>query len=126
MKKLKLFSWLAQIVVAVILIQSLYFKFTGQPISKELFSMLGVEPWGRILTGVLELVAGILILIPATIIYGAILSLIIISGAIVSHLFVIGISFGGDSSLFLLAVLVFVLSVFVIFAQRKIAEADSR
>ena len=57
--------------------------------------MLGVEPWGRILTGILELIAGISLLLPWTALWGAILAALIMIGAISSHLFVIG--FSGDN-----------------------------
>lgn len=117
--KLKTFSWIAQVVAAVIMLQSLFFKFTGQPVSVELFSILGVEPWGRILTGVLELAASIMLVVPALIVYGAVLTLIIMFGAIMSHLLFIGIDFGGDISLFFLAILTFVLAGFVLWARTR-------
>ena len=83
--------WVLRLLAAGILLQTLYFKFTGQPESVELFTKLGVEPWGRIGTGVIELVASILILIPATTIIGAALAACVMVGALVSHLTVIGI-----------------------------------
>lgn len=102
-------SWLPRIVAAVILLQTLYFKFTGHPESVALFTKLGVEPWGRIGTGVIELVAGILLLLPATVFIGAFLGIGLMSGAILSHLTVIGISSGDDGGqLFIMAILVWV------------------
>src|SRR4030095_9528440 len=77
-------SWILQIIVAVILFQTLFFKFTGAEESKYIFSTLGLEPWGRIGSGVVELVAVILLLIPRTVPYGAILALGTITGAIMS------------------------------------------
>ena len=59
-------SWLFRIAAAIILLQTLYFKFTAHPESVELFTKLGVEPWGRIGTGIIELITGLLLLIPAT------------------------------------------------------------
>lgn len=106
---MKIASWLLRIVAAVILLQTLYFKFTAQPESVELFTKLGVEPWGRISTGVIELIAGILLLVPATIFMGAVLSIGLMSGAIVSHLTVIGIQSKGDGGqLFMLAIIVWI------------------
>ena len=67
-------SWICRIVAAVILLQTLYFKFTAHPESVAIFSSLGVEPWGRIGTGIIELIAGILLLLPAFAFIGAILS----------------------------------------------------
>jgi hypothetical protein len=90
-------------------LQTLYFKFTAHPQSVELFTKLGVEPWGRIGTGVMELITGILLLIPATAFIGCFLGLGIMSGAILSHLLVLGIeSFGDGGTLFTLAIITFV------------------
>ena len=115
-------SWAARIIVAIILLQTLFFKFTGAPESIYIFEKMGMEPWGRIGSGIVELIAGILILIPNTKIYGAILSLGVISGAIVSHLTTLGIVVQNDGgTLFGLAVLVFVLSLgLVIYHKREI------
>lgn len=103
----KIISWILQIAAAIILLQTLYFKFTAQPESVELFSKLGAEPWGRIGTGVLELIAGILLLIPATVFIGSVIGVGLMAGAILSHLTVIGIESKGDGGqLFMLAILV--------------------
>lgn len=116
----RIIDWLFRIAIAVILLQTLYFKFTGHPESVALFSKLGVEPWGRIGTGVIELIAGLLILVPATALIGAGLSLGLMAGAIASHLFVIGIESDNDGGeLFMLAIIVFALSIVVIAIRRK-------
>ncbi len=108
MKKQNILSHSLSILVAIILLQTLYFKFTGAPESVFLFTQLGIEPWGRIGTGVFELIASLLILIPSTRIYGAILGAGLMTGAIASHLFVIGITSAGDGGLlFVLACVVF-------------------
>lgn len=96
MKLRNIIEWALRIVAAIILLQTLYFKFTGQPESVELFSKLGVEPWGRIGTGFIELIAGILLLIPSTVIFGALLGIGLMLGAIASHLLVLGIESQGD------------------------------
>jgi putative oxidoreductase len=102
-------SWLLRIAAAVILLQTLYFKFTGHPESVELFTKLGVEPWGRIGTGIIELITGILLLIPSTAFIGAVLGIGLMSGAILSHIAVIGIASKGDGGqLFIMAIVVFV------------------
>jgi putative oxidoreductase len=109
MKILKIISWLLRILASIILLQTLYFKFTGHPESVELFTKLGVEPWGRIGTGVIELVAGILILIPATTFIGSFIGVGLMLGAIASHLTIIGIESNSDGGqLFSLAIIVFV------------------
>ena len=117
-------SWIFQVLAAAILLQTLYFKFTGAPESVYIFSQLGAEPWGRYLSGTFELIAGILLFIPRTIVYGAILSLGVISGAIMAHLTKLGIvlTINGESdggSLFALAVTVFVSSLIVLLIHRK-------
>lgn len=115
----RIIDWISRIAIAVILLQTLYFKFTGHPESVALFTKLGVEPWGRIGTGVIELVTGILILIPATAFIGAALSLGVMAGAIASHLLVIGIESDNDGGqLFMLAIIVFTLSAIVLFLRR--------
>ncbi len=104
----KVISWIVRIAAAVILLQTLYFKFTAHPQSVELFTKLGAEPWGRIGTGIMELITGILLLLPATAFIGCFLGLGIMSGAILSHLFVLGIeSFGDGGTLFTLAIITF-------------------
>ena len=107
-------SWLLRIAAALILLQTLYFKFTAHPESVELFTKLGVEPWGRIGTGVIELITGILLLIPATAFVGAFLGTGLMAGAILSHLTVIGIESKGDGGqLFTLAIVVLVLCLLI-------------
>jgi len=89
-------SWILRGLAALILLQTLYFKFTAHPESVAIFTKLGIEPWGRIGTGCVELIAGILLLIPATAFWGAILGIGTMFGAIAAHLFVIGIQSAGD------------------------------
>jgi putative oxidoreductase len=99
-------SWILRIAAAAILLQTLYFKFTGHPESVELFSKLGVEPWGRIGTGIIELITGILLLLPPTAFVGALMGGGLMGGAIVSHLTVLGIESKGDGGqLFTLALI---------------------
>lgn len=113
-------SWALRIVAAIILLQTLYFKFTGQPESVELFSKLGVEPWGRIGTGIIELIASVLLLVPATAIIGAILGVGLMLGAIFSHLLVIGIVSNADGGeLFMLAFLVLVSCLAVVYLHKS-------
>ncbi|MEZ4932769.1 MAG: DoxX family protein [Saprospiraceae bacterium] len=115
MKTLIIFSWIARITVAVILLQTLYFKFTGAPESIYIFETLGMEPWGRIGTGVMELLAAILILIPSTRTIGALMAFGIISGAIFFHITILGIEIQGDGGLlFYLAVAVFISSLYLV------------
>ena len=113
-------SWVLQFVVAVILLQTLFFKFTAAAESVYIFSTLGAEPWGRIGSGVVELVAAILLLVPATVTVGAALALAVIAGAILSHLTILGIEVQGDGGLlFVLALTVFVASAAILVLRRN-------
>jgi uncharacterized membrane protein YphA (DoxX/SURF4 family) len=113
-------SWVLRIAAAAILLQTLYFKFTGHPESVELFTKLGVEPWGRIGTGVIELITGIVLLIPATAFVGAFLGMGLMSGAILSHLTVIGIESKGDGGqLFMLAIIVMILCIAIALMHKQ-------
>ncbi len=108
------------IIAAIILLQTLYFKFTAAPVSVHIFSSLGIEPWGRIGSGIVELIAGILLFRPKLALYGAILALGTMSGAILSHLFVLGIEVQNDGGqLFMLALIVTFCCVGVIFIKKN-------
>jgi len=111
-------SWILQVLVAAILFQTLFFKFTGAEESVYIFSTLGAEPWGRIGSGIVELVAVCLILYPPTSVYGALLSLGVITGALASHA-LIGVVVKGDGGLlFGLACFVFVSSLAIVYLRR--------
>ncbi|MGA9639096.1 DoxX family protein [Flavobacterium sp.] len=106
--RFKNISWILRIMVAGIFLQTLYFKFTGAPESIYIFSTLGLEPYGRLGTGILELISSILILIPSTTYIGALLGCSVLIGAILSHLFVLGIEVQNDGGLlFSLALIAF-------------------
>jgi uncharacterized membrane protein YphA (DoxX/SURF4 family) len=112
-------SWVLQVATAGILFQTLFFKFTGAEESVYIFTTLGAEPWGRIGSGIVELVAVILLLIPATASLGALLALGVISGALFSHLTRLGIVVRGDGGLlFGLALIVFVASLTILVIRR--------
>ena len=116
----KIASWILQIVVALILFQTLFFKFTAAEESVYIFKTLGMEPWGRIGSGVAELIAVILLMYPATVSLGAILSLGVISGAIMSHLTKLGIVVKDDGGLlFGLAIAVFAGSVAILVIRHR-------
>lgn len=118
-KSKKSVSWLLQLLAAGILLQTLFFKFTGAEESVYIFTQVGAEPWGRIGSGVAELIAAVLLLVPATVTVGAILALGLMVGALGSHLTVLGIEVMGDGGLlFALAVIVFVASALVLVLRR--------
>lgn len=109
-----------RIVPALILLQTLYFKFTGSPESIYIFTQVGLEPVGRIGIGIIELVAAILLVIPKTAWLGALVALGIISGAIMMHLTDLGIEVQGDGGyLFALALIVWVFSAVVLWMNKK-------
>src|ERR1700712_4437288 len=108
MKVQLIFTWVLRILAAYIMLQTLYFKFTGHEQSVRLFTQLGMEPWGRIGTGVLELIASALILYPRTTALGSGLGAGLMAGAIFFHLTKLGIKFDGDYGLFTMAVIAFV------------------
>lgn len=113
-------SWGLRLVVAGILLQTLFFKFTGAPESKFIFETLGLEPHGRIGSGVAELIASILLLWPGRVVWGALLSLGVISGAIMSHLTKLGIEVQGDGgTLFVMAVVVWISSAALLWLHRR-------
>ena len=109
-----------RVAVAIILIQTLRFKFTAHPDSVYIFETVGLEPFGRIGIGILELIAGILILIPKTVWAGAILTIGLIGGAIMMHLTQLGIEIKGDGGvLFYTAIITFSLSLIILYNHRK-------
>lgn len=113
-------SWACQLTAAAILGQTLFFKFTGAPESRYIFSTLGIEPWGRIGTGVAELIAVALLLYPRTSVLGAVLAVGLMGGAIMGHLTKLGIEVQGDHGLlFKLAITVLVTSLVVVVIRRR-------
>lgn len=121
--KVKIISWTLRLIVAVILFQTLFFKFTGAEESKYIFSTVlspELEAYGRFGSGFVELIAVVLLLLPKTVWLGAILSLGTISGAIMSHLTKLGIEVKGDGGLlFALAVTVFVGGALILLIHRR-------
>ena len=120
-------SWAIQLTVAGILLQTLFFKFTGAEESVFIFTAVGrflgipgVEPWGRIGSGVIELAASVLLLVPATAPIGAMMTLTVMAGAIASHAAILGIEVKGDGGLlFGLAVTAFVSSAIILVIRRS-------
>jgi uncharacterized membrane protein YphA (DoxX/SURF4 family) len=112
-------SWMLQLVVAGILLQTLFFKFTAAEESVYIFSKLGAEPWGRIGSGIVELIASILLLVPATSTIGAALTIGVMAGAIVSHLTLLGIDVKGDGGLLFGLALTALLGSAIVLAIRR-------
>lgn len=115
----RLLSWTCQLAAAAILGQTLFFKFTGAPESVYIFSTLGMEPWGRIGTGVIEAVAAILLLVPRTSAAGAALAIGLMAGAIFFHLTKLGVEVQGDGGLLFKLALIVTLCAGVVLVLRR-------
>ena len=122
MKSKTVLTWVLRLLAAGIMLQTLFFKFTASPESVYIFSTVGIEPWGRIGSGIAELIASILILIPATTGVGALLAIGVMSGALFFHLTLLGIEVKGDVGLlFAYALLVFISSfILLVFNYKQI------
>lgn len=113
-------TWILRLVPAIILLQTLFFKFTGAEESIYIFEMLGAEPYGRIGSGVIELIAAILLLIPSKSYWGAFLGAGTMAGAIASHLFVLGIEVKNDGgTLFALAIITLVFCIIIMIRNKN-------
>ena len=117
---------IARFGAAAILLQTLFFKFTAAPESVYIFSTLGIEPYGRIGSGIAELIAAILLLWPSKSLIGALLSMGVMSGAILSHVLFLGIEIMNDVGLlFSLALIVFIFNLLIIgYNSNKLLSLD--
>jgi uncharacterized membrane protein YphA (DoxX/SURF4 family) len=112
--------WALKIIAALIMLQTLYFKFTGAEESVYIFATLGMEPLGRIGTGIFELIASILILYPRTTVIGALIGTGLMAGAVFFHIAKLGIAVRGDGGqLFIYALLVLISCVILLLINRK-------
>jgi hypothetical protein len=119
MKVSLIFIWILRILAAAIMLQTLYFKFTAHPQSVHLFTELGMEPWGRIGTGIVELIVAVLILYPQTTGIGATIGVGLMGGAIFFHLTKLGIKFDGDYVLFIYALITFICCIILAWIYRS-------
>lgn len=120
MNFLTIITWVLRLAAAYLMLQTLFFKFSASEESVYIFSTLGMEPWGRIGTGALELVAAILILIPRTTAFGALLAIGLMAGALFFHLTKLGIEVKSDGGLlFTYALIVFVSSTILLWLYKQ-------
>lgn len=120
MKINHLFYWGARLVAAIIMIQTLYFKFSASEESVYIFTTVGMEPWGRLGVGSLELVASILILIPSLVWVGSLLAVGLMAGAVMMHVTILGIEVKGDGGqLFIYAIVVLLCGTYAFWVSRK-------
>ncbi|MFN7494151.1 MAG: DoxX family membrane protein [Cyclobacteriaceae bacterium] len=116
----RIIFWIARLLAALIMLQTLYFKFTGAEESVYIFTQVGMEPWGRIGVGMMELIASFLILVPSTVWLGSVLAAGLMSGALMMHLTLLGIEVKGDGGyLFILALVVAICSIVAFWIDRK-------
>lgn len=119
MKK-SLFMWAVTLTAVIILLQTLYFKFSAAPESVYIFSTLGAEPYGRIGSGIIELLASLLLLVPRTRLLGAILGASTMAGALASHILFLGVEIKNDGgTLFILAIITFLCCLILIYDQKS-------
>ena len=115
-----IFIWIVKLIAVAILVQTLYFKFTAAEESVYIFTTLGIEPYGRIGSGVVELIASIFILMPRTTLLGALMGLGTMAGALVSHLLFLGIEVKNDGgTLFMLAIITFLCCAILVYNQKN-------
>ncbi len=120
MTKTTLFSWILRIGIALIFLQTLFFKFTAHPDSIYIFTKLNAEPYGRIGAGIIELIASVLLLVNRTKFIGIAVSFGVIVGAILSHLLIIGTNVKEDGGvLFILAIIVLLACVILLFLHKS-------
>jgi len=113
-------SWIAQVVAALIMCETLFYKFTGAEESIYIFSTIGIEPWGRYMVGGLELIASILLIIPMSVWIGAMLTAFLMLGALFFHITKLGFIVRDDNGeLFFLALIVFLCSLLVLYLRRS-------
>lgn len=120
MKSRQVFLWVLRILAALIMLQSLFFKFSASEESVYIFTTVGMEPWGRIATGAAELIAAILLLWPKTTVWGAVLAAGVMSGAIFFHLTTLGLVVKDDGGqLFIYALIVFIASLILVWYHKE-------
>ena len=116
----KIFDWVLRLAAAVILLQTLWFKFTGAPEAVFIFTQIGVEPLGRYLLGILELITGVCLLVRRWVVYGAALGVVLMIGALLAHFTFLGIDVQGDGGLlFGLAWIVLIICAVLLHVHRK-------
>lgn len=118
--KNSIFIWIVKLAVVIILVQTLYFKFSAAEESVYIFTTLGIEPYGRIGSGIAELIASILILMPRTTLLGALIGCGVMIGAIFSHIFILGIEVENDKGeLLILAIIAFLCCVILVYQNKS-------
>lgn len=118
----KYFPFALKFIAAILMLQTLFFKFTGVQESIELFTNLAGENEAilRIGTGFLELIASVLLFIPKKTWLGAVLTVGLMGGAIMGHLTLLGIEHNKDGGrLFICALITFISGAILLLLNRK-------
>ena len=82
--------WALQIAAAGMFLMVGFLKLSGDPQLVGLFEAIGIGQWFRYLTGTLEVVGAILLLIPRTSGLAALMLAGVMACAIVTHVFIVG------------------------------------
>lgn len=105
-------SWVLRIITTYIIFQIVYFKLSGDPQCIFVFEKMEIEPHGRFITGLIELVVGIFLLVPNTKLLGILGAFGAASCCLTAHFTVLGIEINNDGGqLFSMTASVFVLSI---------------
>lgn len=86
----RIVGWVVRLLLAAAFVSAGGMKLAGVPQFVAMFDQIGLGQWFRLLTGALEFIGGLLVLIPRTAVWGALLLACVMAGAIVTHLLVIG------------------------------------
>ena len=118
--KRELVSWVFQILALLILMPAAWNKFVGENINVFIFSQLDMEPTGRILIGLFEITACILLLTRSFCHLGAIIAFGTMLGAIIAHSTFLGWEIKGDRGLTLMMLFVVLFSsTIVMYLKRR-------
>ncbi len=124
---MKNIQFILQLLAAIIMVQTLYFKFTAAPESVYIFSQIGLEPYGRIGIGILELMASILLFVPRATWLGALLGVGLMMGAIQFHVTTLGVEVQNDGGkLFVMALITFCSCVGVLYLEKQNIQKEVR
>jgi len=81
--------WVTQVALAAVFLMAGGSKLAGAPEMVSMFDVIGVGQWFRYVTGIIEVASGIALLIPSAAIYGALLLIPTMVGAIITNAFIV-------------------------------------
>src|SRR6266446_5660366 len=89
-KGLNITRWVLQGLAAAAFLAAGGSKLAAAPAMVEMFGKLGAGQWFRYLTGAMEVIGAVALLVPRAAFYGAVLLVAVMVGAVVTHLAVLG------------------------------------